>query len=168
MNNKLNEKSLGRIYQHIQKEDVDSWVILTSYRDGLSPSENKRNFRELKDKVRQLNLGFIEMEGVGQEEDEDGQITQVKEPSLFIPNIYKNQAQKLSDSYNQWGYIYSGPEEAYKIALISIKDIDYIGDFHPMKISQFFSKVKGKPFTFESVKPTSYMEKYYKYLKSKE
>jgi len=27
---KLNEASLGRIYQHIQKEKVDSWSILTS------------------------------------------------------------------------------------------------------------------------------------------
>ena len=42
--------------------------------------------------------------------------------------------------------------------------MEYIGKFHPNKIAQFFSR----PFTFESVKPTSYIEKYWKYLKGGE
>jgi len=162
----LNETSLGRIYQHIQKESVNSWAILTSYRGENSPSENKRNFKELKNKIRSMDLGFIEIEGMGQEEDEYGDIVQSKEPSLFIPNITKKQAQKLSDAYEQWGYIYSGSEVNDKIALISKEGTEYLGNFHPNKIAQFYSKVKGRPFTFEKVKPTSYMEKYYKYLKN--
>ena len=166
--NYINESSLGRIYQHIQKKNVDSWAILTSFRSENSPSENKRNFNDLKKQIRSMDLGFIEIEGVGQEEDEDGEIIQVKEPSLFIPGINKKQAQKLSDKYEQWGYVYSGPEVDNKIALVSIKGMEYIGKFHPNKIAQFFSRIKGRPFTFESVKPTSYMEKYWKYLKDSE
>lgn len=162
------ESSLGRIYQHIKKKNVDSWAILTSYRDENSPSENKKNFKELKNKIRSMNLGFIELEGIGQEEDGENNIIQVKEPSLFIPNINKKQAQSLSGMYNQWGYIYSGKEVDNKIALISIEGIEYIGDFRPNKIAQFFSKIKGKPFTFEGTKPTSNMERYWKYLKNKQ
>lgn len=163
----MNESSLGRIYQHIQRKNVDSWAIMTSYRGENSPSENKKNFKELKNKIRSMDMGFIEIEGVGQEEDNEGNIIQAKEPSLFIPGINKKQAQKLSDTYDQWGYIYSGPEVNGKIALISSQGTEYLGSFHPNKIAQFFSKIKGKPFTFEEVKPTSYMEKYWKYLKNK-
>lgn len=163
----MNESSLGRIYQHIQRKNVDSWAIMTSYRGENSPSENKKNFKELKNKIRSMDMGFIEIEGVGQEEDNEGNIIQAKEPSLFIPGINKKQAQKLSDTYDQWGYIYSGTEVNGKIALISSQGTEYLGSFHPNKIAQFFSKIKGKPFTFEEVKPTSYMEKYWKYLKNK-
>jgi len=167
LKDRLNESSLNRIYQHIQKKNISSWAIMTSYRSENSPTENKKYFKELKQKLRSMDLGFIEIEGVGQEESEDGGIKEVKEPSLFIPKINKKQAQKLSDSYDQWGYIYSGPEVNDKIALISVEGTEYLGSFHPNKFSQFFSKIKGKPFTFESVKATSYMEKYWKYLKNK-
>ncbi len=160
----LNESSLNRIYQHIQKKNIDSWSILTSYRGENSPSENKKNFKELKNKIRSMDLGFIEISGIGQEEDEEGNIVQAKEPSLFIPKITQKQAQKLSDTYEQWDYIYSGPELNDKIALISKEGTEYLGSFHPNKIAQFFGKIKGKPFTFEEIKPTSYMEKYWKYL----
>lgn len=160
----LNESSLNRIYQHIQKKNIESWAIMTSYRSENSPSENKKDFKELKQKLRSMDLGFIEIEGVGQEESEEGGIKEVKEPSLFIPKINKKQAQKLSYNYDQWGYIYSGPETNDKIALISVEGTEYLGSFHPNKISQFFSKIKGRPFTFEGVSPTSYMEKYYLYL----
>ena len=162
--NNLNESSLGRIYQHIQKQNIKSWCILTSYRDVNSPTENKKIFQQLKQKIRGFNLGFIELEGVGQEEDETGKVRQVKEPSLFIPKITKKQAQKLSDTYDQWGFIYSGEEVKDKIALISKDGNEYIGSFHANKIAKFFSKIKKRPFTFESVKPNSYMEKYWKYL----
>jgi len=162
----LDESSLNRIHQHIQKKKINSWAIMTSYRSENSPTENKKDFNELKQRLRSMDLGFIEIEGIGQEESEDGGIKQVKEPSLFIPKITKKKAQKLSDRYDQWGYIYSGPETDDKIALISVEGTEYLGDFHPNKISQFFSKIKGKPFTFETVKPTTYMESYWKYLKS--
>lgn len=160
----LNESSLGRIYKHIQKENVSSWAILTSYREVNSPSKNNQNFKELKSLIRSMDLGFIQLAGVGQEEDEEGNVEQVKEPSLFIPNITKKSAKKLSDKYNQWGFIYSGPETNDKIVLVSIDGEEQIGSFHPNKIAQFYSKIKGKPFTFESVKANSNMERYWKYL----
>ena len=163
----LNEASLGRIYQHIQKKNIQSWSILTSFRDELKPSENNKRFYQLKNRIRQMNLGFIQMEGVGQEEI-NGEIVNVKEPSLFIPDITLKQAQKLSDEYDQWGIIYSGPENEHKITLYSKQGQESIGSFHPNKIAKFFSKIKGKPFTFESIKPSTFMERYHKYLTSKE
>lgn len=166
----LNEASLNRIYQHIRKENVDSWAILTSWRDENTQKQNENDFKELKSLVRSKGYGFIEIEGVGQEEDDEGGIKQVKEPSLFIPDITYEDAQELSDKFNQWGYVYSGPEiEKGEIALISKQGIDYLGKFHPNKIAQFFSKVKGRSFTFESIKVNSWFEgKYWENLKKYE
>jgi hypothetical protein len=165
---KLNESSLGRIYQHIQKKNVKSWSILSSYRTENSPSKNVKDFKQLKHKIKSLDLGFIQLEGYGQETDYSGDIVQVREPSLFIPDITQKQTQKLSDTYDQWGYIYSGPETNDQIVLFSKEGSEQIGSFHPNKIAKFFSKIKGKPFVFESVKPTSHMEAYWKHLKTKE
>jgi hypothetical protein len=98
---KLNESSLGRIYQHIQKKNVKSWSILSSYRTENSPSKNVKDFKQLKHKIKSLDLGFIQLEGYGQETDYSGDIVQVREPSLFIPDITQKQTQKLSDTYDQ-------------------------------------------------------------------
>jgi hypothetical protein len=160
---KLNEASLGRIYQHVQKQNIDRWAILTSWRSDDTKEENEANFKELKNKLRQLGYGFIEMEGVGQEE-KDGQVIESKEPSLFIPKIKNEEAQKLADEYNQFGYIYSGPDVDDRIVLIVGGQIDkdsIMDTFHPMKISQFYSKIKGKPFFFESIVTNNWIEGMY-------
>lgn len=107
-----------------------------------------------------MGYGFIEIKGVGQEEDDEGNVIPVSEPSIFIPDIDRSDAHGLSIRYNQWGYIYSGPEVNDKIALISKDGVEYLGSFHPNKMAKFFSKVKNKPFTFEGTEPTSYMERY--------
>jgi hypothetical protein len=146
----LNEVSLGRVYQHIQKEKVKSWCILTSYRDGNSPSKNKADFKKLQSKIRSADLGFFKLVGHGQEEDEDGEVQSVKEPSLFVPGIDYKFAVKLMKEYNQFAIVYSGPETGDKIVLVEQngKQTD-LGKFKPQKIAQFYSKLKGKSFVFE-------------------
>lgn len=157
---KLNESTLGRIYQHIQKKNIDSWAILTSYRDEKDDKTNKSDFQKLKNKVRSLKCGFIELEGIGQEEKGD-EIVNISEPSLFIPKISYKDAKILADTYDQWGFIYSGPEKDDKIALVSKVGTDFIDKFRPNKIAQFYSKIKGKPFTFESIKVSNWIEGLY-------
>ena len=67
----LNEVSLGRVYQHVQREKLDSWCIITSYRDENKPAKNKSDFKRLQHQIRSANLGFFKLVGHGQEEDED-------------------------------------------------------------------------------------------------
>jgi len=155
-NYECNAASLGRVYKHIIKEGSKSWGIVTSYRDANNPSKNKASFNELKGIVRSFDLGFFVVQGVGQEEDGG----ESHEPALFIPNVSLKQIKKLSDKYNQYGFIYSGPESNNKIVLYSVDGKETLGAFHPMKIAQYFSKVKGKPFVFSSVGGNSYFERY--------
>jgi len=146
----LNEVSLGRVYQHIKKEKLSSWAILTSYRDENKPSKNKSDFKRLQQQIRSANLGFFKLVGHGQEEDDDGNIQSVKEPSVFVPGISYDLATKLMDEYNQFAIVFSGPETNDKISLVEKggKQTD-LGGFKPQKIAQFYSKVKGKSFVFE-------------------
>jgi hypothetical protein len=162
----LNESSLGRIYQHIKKESTNSWGMISPYRNENSPKENSANYQELKKLVRDMGYGFIEILGYGQEEDEFGGINQSEERTLFVPNITKKQISRLADKYNQWGYVYSGPEiENNKIALISNdKIVDMFSKFVPNKAAEFFSKIKGKSFVFEEVLPGSNIERQISYL----
>ena len=146
----LNEASLGRVYQHIQKQKVASWSILTSWRDENSPSKNKSDFKRLRSQIRSADLGFFKLVGHGQEEDEAGEVQSVKEPSLFVPGIDYDLAVKLMKEYSQFAIVYSGPETGDKIVLLEQngKQTD-LGKFKPQKIAQFYSKVKGKSFVFE-------------------
>ena len=155
-----NASSLGRVYQHIKREKHDSFGIITAYRDANPPSKNKANFHQLKSNIRSLNLGFFVIQGIGQEEDGGESI----EPSLFIPGITLKTLQKLMKKYKQYGVIYSGPETKGKIVLFTTEGKHDIGSFHPMKISQYFSKVKGKPFVFSHVEGNTHLERYAKSL----
>ena len=151
-NQEVNAGSLGRVYQHVQKHKVPSWGILTSYRDDTSDAKNKELFKQLKGEIRDIGLGFFEMKGYGQEEDEEtGRLKVVMEPSLFIPGIKFKDIKRLSRQYKQFGFVYSGPEIKNKIMFISKVRNEQLDSFHPMKIAQFFSNIKGKPFVFFSV-----------------
>jgi hypothetical protein len=152
-NEEINASSLGRVWQHVQKEKVSSWGIVTCYRDNKSQKENAKNFSVLKGTVRGFGLGFFVLEGHGQEENKEGKVTKVVEPSLFVPGISFVQIEKVAREWDQFGFVYSGPETKDKIVLFSGHGSESIGSFHPMRIAQFFSKVKGHPFVFSSVHP---------------
>jgi len=160
-NHEVNASSLGRVYKHIKKENVSSWGIVTAYRDANSASKNKSLFSSLKGDVRSLGYGFFIVQGVGQEEDGG----ESHEPALFIPGISKKQIQKLSDKYKQYGFLYSGPETKDNVYLVSKEGDTNVGSFHPMKVAQYYSKIKGKPFVFSEVLPNSHIERYAKSLK---
>jgi len=146
----LNESSLNVIHKHIQKKNIESWSIQTSWTYKTLKQDNIDNFKKFKEEIRSNGLGYIRLQGYGQELDEDGKEIVTKEPSLFIPKITLEVAKRLMDKYDQYGIIYSGPEYGGKLVLLySDGETEDMGDFHPMKIAEFYSKLKGKPFTFE-------------------
>jgi hypothetical protein len=145
----LNEASLGRIYQHVKRSGMTSWAILTSWQQSVPREVNGRNLKELKERVRKW--GFFPLVGHGQEEDEEtGEIRPVSEPSFFIVGIPLNDALELARRYNQWGMIFSGPDG--DICLIEQGTVkERAKKFHPGKIAQFYSVVRGRPFVLESL-----------------
>ncbi len=155
----LNEASLGRVYQHVQRQGEKSWAIITSWRAGLPKQENIARMAKLKASVRALGLGFFSLKGHWREcQDsdvpyekcpEDALIDSV-EPSLWVNGITKDQAEKLMRVYEQDAIVFAGPETGGKVTLLFRRGTPVnLGKFHPNAIAQAYSQVKGRPFRFE-------------------
>jgi hypothetical protein len=149
----INEASLGRVYQHVMNSGDQSFAILTSWRQALSQADNLKNYAVLKKEIRSMGLGFFEMDGKGQETDAEGNITVAVEPSLFVPKMTIPQAIKICKKYQQDFFLYSGPETQGNVQAFDGTGKFQVdtGSFHPNRIAKFYSTVKGKDFTFESL-----------------
>jgi len=123
MNRKL-ASSLSRVWQFIEDKNR-SFGIVSAFRndhikmDNKSPTEDevksnkkqniiasKKKHKELKEKIRDMGLGYVELAGGTQETNQQGQAINVLEDSLFIPNISKDDLLNLGREYNQDSVIY--------------------------------------------------------------
>jgi hypothetical protein len=157
---KINEASLGRVYQHIIKNASKSFAIITAFRAEYTKKQNLQRNKSLQGSVRSLGHGFFKVKGYWVEcqnsdleysKCPDDMKVRVVEDSLFVPNITKKQAVKLAKKYDQDAIIYSGEETNEKVELISKSgsSIMKLGKFSPSKIAQAYTHIKGNSFTFE-------------------
>ena len=160
----LNEASLGRVYQHVvSNPKMKNWGVVTASRGELSKAENKKRNKELEADLRKMGYGFVHVDGMWQEcrkpdteykDCPDDMKVPTEEKSLFIPNISKEDVQKLGNKYQQDSVLFADAEtrargEATFIDSKSGESFN-IGKFSPVKIAQGYSKMKGgKVFTFE-------------------
>ena len=173
----LNEASLGRVYQHYQNSKEKSFAILTSNRAvgitldkhsaDLARQKNNERFRELKGSLKS-SYGYFDLIGHGQEDLADGTVASVEEPSLFVIGITLNDAMQIAKKFQQYGFLYAGPETKGNVWLYTTSGgHEDTGPFHPMRISKFYSIIQGKrkmrTFTFESL-PKGWIEGQYVHL----
>ena len=160
----LNEASLGRVYQHVvSNPKMKNWGVVTASRGELSKAENKKRNKELEADLRKMGYGFVHVDGMWREcKDQtieykncpEEMRVPTEEKSLFIPNISKEDVQKLGNKYQQDSVLFADAEtrargEATFIDSKSGESFN-IGKFSPGKIAQGYSKMKGgKVFTFE-------------------
>jgi len=160
----LNEASLGRVYQHVvSNPKMKNWGVVTASRGELSKAENKKRNKELEADLRKMGYGFVHVDGMWQEcrkpdteykDCPDDMKVPTEEKSLFIPNISKEDVQKLGNKYQQDSVLFADAETRAKgeATFIDSKSGESfnIGKFSPGKIAQGYSKMKGgKVFTFE-------------------
>jgi len=96
----LEESSLSRIMGHIKGER--NFGVVSAFRGGLGKKENMERHAELKDAVRDMGYGFIEMRG-GYKEEDGGFVNEL---SLFIPNVSKRDIMDLGTKYDQDSVIF--------------------------------------------------------------
>jgi len=155
----LNEASIGRVYQHWKKSGETGFMIITSWRAGYSKKKNLDLFKQLQKEIRSNGLGFIELEGhwiecqdttVSYDKCPPTKLVASTEPVLFVPGATLQLTKKLAKKYDQDAAVYSGKETEGKVSLVfKNESIQNIGKFHPGKIAQAFSKLRGRTFTFE-------------------
>jgi len=128
MNRKL-ASSLSRVWQFIEDKNR-SFGIVSAFRndhikmDNKSPTEDevksnkkqniiasKKKHKELKEKIRDMGLGYVELAGGTQETNQQGQTINVLEDSLFIPNISRDDLLNLGREYNQDSVIYKNGDQ---------------------------------------------------------
>lgn len=101
----LNESSLSRIWQYVEDKNKQ-FGVMSAFRGKLNAKDNEIRHKELKDVVRKMGYGFIELKG-GYEE-ESGI---VEEKSLFIPSISKKELMDLGQKYEQDSVIFKDMNE---------------------------------------------------------
>jgi hypothetical protein len=156
---RLNEASLSRVYQHVQKAGDKGFGIVTSWRAGKVKAQNLRDFKKLKGEVRSMGLGFFKLIGnwrecqdpdVAYDDCPESELESSKEPALFIPGIDQAQIKQLMKKYSQDAVVYAGPEtKGDVVLLLRGGSPTKIGKFSPGRIAQAYSRVRGRAFAFE-------------------
>jgi len=159
---KLDEASLGRVYQHVAGDkNVKSWGMVTAFRSLNTPKKNRILNKQLETELRGKDLGFFKVEGRWRE-CQDSNIAYADcptdklkdsiETTFFVPNISKDDLHQFGNQYKQDSVLYGGPETKGNAFLIW-KDgsHDDVGKFHPNTIQQAYSKMKGgRTFAFNN------------------
>ena len=161
----FNEANMASIYRHWKESNSNSFTLITAYQSVKANTiaeverkrhENKVNFGRLKSDL--AGYGYFNILGHS-EETIDGKKEVLTEPTLFVNNLPLKKSMELCKKYNQWGFIYAGPETNGHVKLyFSSGQIQDIGDFHPGKVTAAYSTVRGRPFVFESLidKPSGF------------
>jgi hypothetical protein len=166
----LIESSLNRILEHFKTRE---FVLITANRGELNRQENINRNSSLRKDLKKLYLGYVPVDGVGQEEDSEGNIHSVVENSFFVPNgkrltntsvgepveNFKEKMLDLAEKYEQWGIVYGSGDGTSE--LIETSSRQSVANFNDIKfgIGEFFTRLKsgkrkgvdGKDFKFESV-----------------
>lgn len=101
----LFEASLSRILSHWGKKE---FVVISASRRENTAEENAQAKVSLKKDLKDAGYGYVPVEGVGQEQDEQGNIIPVEEESFLVPNPDNREGflqamLALSSKYGQWG-----------------------------------------------------------------
>ncbi len=117
--NSLTESSLSRIWKHI--ESGQGFGVISPFRREFSAEQNDKRYIDLKSKVRSRGYGFIELIGGFIE---DG--THVRERSLFIPSVNKNDLTSWGQEFDQYSVIFKDDNEFVEIGTNNDSGIDTI------------------------------------------
>lgn len=178
----LNEASISRLWKHTQERNIG---IVTAFRGRYTVQENRKRNAQLQNDIRSAGFGFYKVEGhyiegYGSEQSKD-----VHEEAFLVigdkgqdAGRLKGFLKRMGSKYNQDSILYKSFDD--KAVLIGTQSKDEegnsvefpglgvefsVGTFQPMKIGQFYSKMKGRPFVFESYQEAeSFMSKWIRHI----
>jgi len=182
----INEASMVRLYQHTVERNIG---IISASRGRYTKSENLDRSRKLESDIRASGFGFYRLEGHYIEGYKTDKAKDVKERCYLVigekmadNGNLKGILKKLGSKYNQDSILYKpyNDKKAYLIGTQATDEegnsVDFpglgrevsVGEFKPMKVGEFYSRMKGKPFVFESYGvPKTWVEMYAEYLRTK-
>ena len=159
----LEEASFSRINTHLKGDRPVG--MMTAFRGTYTYQDNKKRNKKLESDIRRAGLGYFKVSGryienFGKPDAED-----VGEDSYFIignseqDNEFKSLIKKLGAKYEQDSVLYKpgGDKDAMLIGTNHTADWpgfdkeEITGKWKPNKSGEFYSKMRGRSFVFESV-----------------
>ncbi len=158
--------SISRVWQHANQNSYPIAMITAFRKEDANGKEltllekRIRNQKLVKD-LRALNYPYVQMEGHYIENYKEENEEDVTEESFFVvgkdKNIeeFVNNLYELGVKYEQDSVIIKTPDSKDAFLLgtkataypgLGVKE--YVGDFHPRQINQFYSKWKKRDFSF--------------------
>jgi hypothetical protein len=137
----LSEATLNRVMGvHFQT----GFIIITAFRDYRDISENFALFKELKNDIANAHYGFIPVYGGYQETDKDtGELVEVEEPSLLVPNRDWDRGQKPreDDNLKEFGTMLCGKydQESFMYKPKGSDDTAYFVDRNGKVVESMFT-----------------------------
>lgn len=172
-NKTLNESGLSRVSKHMMEHEccimsafrndpADLSKCVEMARPDLQPDmENMDRSRRLKALMLSLGFGVTKVRGSYIEDFETPQAVEVSELSLFCVNIKDDPSfvlkmEELGKLFCQDSILII-PKGAKGAYLLGTNNSDFpgldktieVGDFKPAKESEFMTRVKNRPFTFD-------------------
>lgn len=187
LRNQLDISSLSQLIEFAQNRNVG---IISAFLSSCSNQENLNRSAKLEDEIRGAGYGFYRLEGQYVEDNAYASEQDVHERAVFVigkegedSGNLKGMLAKMGTQYEQ-NYILLKPHNENKAYLVSTGKnsegmetnqttnfcrFECLGQLEPMKLSEYYSQMKGRKFLFESYEQAdNWMSAYAKYLETKQ
>ena len=150
--NEMSGASLSRIWQYLQNHDIG---FISAYRPEFDKKKNMERSSQLKSSIRNLGMGYVQLEGRWVDSrtqktssEESLLISYCTTPVSIDPGDFEKCIIALGRIYDQDAVIVKKDGQS---GIIYHRDgrKEPLGAWHPNKISTLYSKIKGRPFSFE-------------------
>lgn len=153
---------LSRVLQHTKERNIG---MITAHRGSHTPEENKERNEQLKADISKHGYGYKHVKGTYVENYGKPDAKPVEEHSFLVIGKKGHDSGALKGFLKKHGAKYDQDSVLHKshdnenAHLVGTNETGYpgkdkeesVGKFHPDKASEFYSKMKGKNYTFESV-----------------
>jgi len=144
----LNETSLSRIFQH--SIDLQRPLgIISGFRGSNDYKTNVENNKQISYKLKSHGYGYVYVEGSYIEGDR-----KVKEDSIFVIGMknedgnLKGLLKTLIQEFDQEAFLYKPVNNTNAYLIYANGTEVKLGEFHPNRISDYMTKLKGTNGTF--------------------
>ena len=161
----INEASLGRFWQHYTKGEPIAIVSAERQDKNVTKEENKDNTDLLRKFVFDAKFGYVKCKGGYTETRADGSEEHVDNENSTIIYCTKEREKELfkfafylGERFKQDSILFidSDGNAAWHYTQHSTKhpkgSVERLGEFHPVQIGKYYSKIGKKHFTFSEFK----------------
>lgn len=134
----VNESSLSRVIQHVNNPN-SKFAVISAF---LDDNDNESNHKSLKQDIRAMGYGFIELSSGYSYLSNDSRVF-AEEKSFMIPEISKEDAIKLAKKYGQQSILWKDSDE---FVLIATRNDGTVTDG---EVLMSFASKDDKPITFD-------------------